>query len=62
MHFDWAWRTLFNRDWENQLFSYQAITEGMASGSDWFRQPQFTFWIGYDFRNYRSWIIDQRSI
>ena len=42
IHFDWSWRTLFNRDWEDQLFS---ATGGSAS----FRKPRFAMWIGYDF-------------
>jgi hypothetical protein len=40
IHFDWSWRTLFNRDWENVLF---------AGGSAAFRQARFAVWIGYDF-------------
>ena len=42
MHFDWSWRTLFNKDWENVLFAQQG-------GSSAFRRVKFTFWIGYDF-------------
>jgi outer membrane protein assembly factor BamA len=42
VHFDWAWRTLFNRDWEDLLFA----AEG---GSAAFREPRFQVWIGYDF-------------
>ena len=42
MHFDWSWRTLFNRNWENVVY-------GPYGGSNWFRQAKFTFWIGYDF-------------
>ena len=42
VHFDWAWRTLLNRDWEDALF----FAEG---GSDRFRQVKFQLWIGYDF-------------
>ncbi len=49
MHFDWAWRTLFNPEWENILFAYDAAQEGYTSGSEWFRAPRFSFWIGYDF-------------
>ena len=48
IHFDWSWRTLMNKDYEDYVFSYQGIQEGM-SGSKWFRQPRFTIWIGYDF-------------
>ena len=42
VHFDWSWRTLFNRDWEDVVFS-------QAGGSEAFRKPKFTMWIGYDF-------------
>jgi hypothetical protein len=42
VHFDWAWRTLLNKDWEDLRFA----AEG---GSSAFRKPQFAMWIGYDF-------------
>lgn len=42
VHFDWSWRTLFNRDWEDVLFA-------QSGGSSAFRKPKFTMWIGYDF-------------
>jgi hypothetical protein len=42
IHFDWSWRTLFNREWEDAVFAYQG-------GSTWFRKPRFAMWIGYDF-------------
>jgi outer membrane protein assembly factor BamA len=42
IHFDWSWRTLFNRDWEDVLYASQG-------GSSWFRKPRFAVWIGYDF-------------
>jgi hypothetical protein len=42
IHFDWAWRTLFNKSWEDVLF----INSG---GSAAFRKPRFALWIGYDF-------------
>ncbi len=48
IHFDWSWRTLMNRDYEDYVFAYQGIQEG-ESGSKWFRKPRFTIWIGYDF-------------
>jgi hypothetical protein len=48
IHFDWSWRTLFNRDYENFVFAYQGLLEG-KSGSEWFRKPRFSVWIGYDF-------------
>jgi hypothetical protein len=42
IHFDWAWRTLFNKDWEDVLFAANG-------GSSSFRKPRFALWIGYDF-------------
>ena len=42
VHFDWAWRTLFNKEWEDLLF----FTQG---GSTAFRKARFAMWIGYDF-------------
>jgi hypothetical protein len=42
VHFDWAWRTLFNKDWEDLRFAAQG-------GSSEFRKPRFAIWIGYDF-------------
>jgi hypothetical protein len=42
VHFDWSWRTLFNRDWEDVVFAREG-------GSSSFRKPKFTMWIGYDF-------------
>ena len=42
IHFDWAWRTLFNKEWEDVIFA----SEG---GSSEFRKPRFSVWIGYDF-------------
>ena len=42
VHFDWAWRTLFNKDWEDLRF----FADG---GSAAFRKPRFSMWIGYDF-------------
>ncbi|HEX5110879.1 MAG TPA: hypothetical protein VFV95_20650 [Vicinamibacterales bacterium] len=42
IHFDWAWRTLFNREWEDALFM-------QYGGSNEFRKVQFALWIGYDF-------------
>jgi hypothetical protein len=48
VHFDWSWRTLMNRQWEDVLFRAQAGAEGLSSGSAWFRKPKFSVWIGYD--------------
>lgn len=42
IHFDWSWKTLFNRDWEDVVFS-------LEGGSSEFRKPKFSVWIGYDF-------------
>ena len=42
MHFDFSWRTLFNKSWEDALFA-------SVGGHSAFRQMQFAFWIGYDF-------------
>ncbi|MBA2303797.1 MAG: PD40 domain-containing protein [Acidobacteria bacterium] len=48
IHFDWSWRTLFNRDYEDFVFAYQGLLED-KTGSEWFRKPRFAMWIGYDF-------------
>jgi hypothetical protein len=42
IHFDWSWKTLFNRDWEDVVFS-------QVGGSSAFRDVKFSVWIGYDF-------------
>ena len=42
IHFDWSWRTLFNKSWEDILFQADG-------GSSTFRKPRFAVWIGYDF-------------
>ena len=42
LHFDWSWRTLLNKDWEDVVFASQG-------GSTEFRKPRFAVWIGYDF-------------
>jgi outer membrane protein assembly factor BamA len=44
MHFDWAWRTTFNKAWEDAYFG----TTGPTSATVW-RKPRFQFWIGFDF-------------
>jgi len=49
IHFDWSWRTLFNKDYEDYLFSFNAALDGDSSGSHWLRKPKFSIWIGYDF-------------
>ena len=48
IHFDWSWRTLLNKDYEDYVFAYQGIQEN-TTGSKWFRKPRFSIWIGYDF-------------
>jgi outer membrane protein assembly factor BamA len=42
IHFDWSWRTLFNRQWEDVLFAADG-------GSSAFRKARFAIWVGYDF-------------
>jgi WD40 repeat protein len=42
IHFDYSWKTLFNRDWEDLKFA-------AFGGSSEFRKGKFTVWIGYDF-------------
>jgi len=52
MHFDWSWKTLFNRNWEDLRFAADALNQdpsGFTSGSSFFRKVRFSFWIGYDF-------------
>jgi len=49
IHFDWSWRTLFNKDWENILFSLDENGRYRSDGSAQFRKPRFAVWIGYDF-------------
>jgi hypothetical protein len=52
IHLDWSWRTLFNREWEDVVYSYSAFLDGdvgPGAGSKWFRKVRFSVWIGYDF-------------
>jgi hypothetical protein len=42
VHFDWSWKTLLNKDWEDLRFA-------AFGGSSAFRKPKFSLWIGYDF-------------
>ena len=42
VHFDWSWKTLLNKDWEDVRFA-------AFGGSSAFRKPKFSVWIGYDF-------------
>ena len=41
VHFDWSWKTLMNKPWEDVVFS-------QTGGSEQFRKVKFTMWIGYD--------------
>ncbi len=51
IHFDWSWKTLFNKDWEDALFSVPCSFEEQryCGGSSQFRKAKFSVWIGYDF-------------
>ena len=49
IHFDWSWRTLLNKPYEDYVFAYNAALDGYSSGSKWLRKPKFSIWIGYDF-------------
>jgi hypothetical protein len=42
MHFDWSWKTMFNKGYEDALYFFEG-------GSAAFRKSRFSFWIGYDF-------------
>jgi hypothetical protein len=42
VHFDWSWRTTFNKAWEDARYAFEG-------GSSWFRRARFSLWIGYDF-------------
>jgi outer membrane protein assembly factor BamA len=50
IHFDWSWRTLFNRGWEDTLFATNTDLEtGTNIGGQAWRKSRFAVWIGYDF-------------
>jgi hypothetical protein len=50
IHFDWSWRTMFNKSWENAVnATYDDILNGTNTGGDKWRKPRFSVWIGYDF-------------
>jgi hypothetical protein len=50
IHFDWSWRTTFNKGWEDVLFAGQNGCSITGQGcSDAWRKPRFAVWIGYDF-------------
>jgi outer membrane protein assembly factor BamA len=42
IHFDFAWKTMFNKAYEDVKFN-------LDGGSSAFRKPKFSVWIGYDF-------------
>jgi hypothetical protein len=50
IHFDWSWRTTFNKTWEDIIFAGQngCSTTGQGCSDAW-RKPRFAVWIGYDF-------------
>jgi hypothetical protein len=51
IHFDWSWRTLFNRGWEDVVFACGTLDsrgQCVSGATDW-RKPRFAVWIGYDF-------------
>jgi outer membrane protein assembly factor BamA len=50
IHFDWSWRTLFNKNWENALYATSAdLQYGTNVGGTAWRKARFAVWIGYDF-------------
>jgi hypothetical protein len=53
MHFDWSWKTLFNKPWEDYLYPSCAQTSDTNvdchPDGNQFRKMKFDFWIGYDF-------------
>jgi hypothetical protein len=51
IHFDWSWKTLFNKDYEDYLFAIPCDFEDQryCGGSSQFRRVKFAVWIGYDF-------------
>ena len=51
IHFDWSWRTLMNRGWEDVVFGCTSVDAGgkCVSTAAEFRKPRFAVWIGYDF-------------
>jgi outer membrane protein assembly factor BamA len=51
IHFDWSWRTLMNRGWEDVVFGCTSLDgrgQCVSSSAEW-RKPRFAVWIGYDF-------------
>ena len=41
LHFDWSWKTLMNKDWEDVVYA-------QYGGSEAFRKVKFSLWIGFD--------------
>jgi hypothetical protein len=50
IHFDWSWRTTFNKSWEDVVYAGQngCNITGDGCSAAW-RKPRFAVWIGYDF-------------
>src|SRR5439155_16239199 len=51
IHFDWSWRTTFNKDYEDVVFGCTSVASNgqcVNTAPDW-RKPRFAVWIGYDF-------------
>jgi hypothetical protein len=50
IHFDWSWRTTFNKAWEDVVYAGQngCNINGDGCSAAW-RKPRFAVWIGYDF-------------
>jgi hypothetical protein len=50
IHFDWSWRTTFNKAWEDVVYAGQngCNVDGTGCSAAW-RKPRFAVWIGYDF-------------
>ncbi len=51
IHFDWSWRTLMNKDWEDVVFACGSLDSrgSCVNGATQWRKPRFAVWIGYDF-------------
>ena len=53
MHFDFSWKTLLNKDFEDLTFRtcdlVSASSVACGPAGDQFRKMKFSFWIGYDF-------------
>ena len=49
IHFDWSWRTLFNKDWEDLVYAYPGAEDGVHERQPLAAEGQVLLWIGYDF-------------